>query len=745
MTDVGTARVRVTGDTKRLEQDIERGTTRATKDAGVKGGKSLGSNLARGFVAAGAGALIASEIDKQINAASDLGETISKTGKVFGDASAEVEAWSDTTADGIGQSKRAALEAASSFGIFGKAAGLSGGELVGFSTKLTGLASDLASLNNTSPEEAVQALGAALRGESEPIRRYGVLLDDATLRQEALAQGLISTTKDALTPQQRVLAAQAQIFKQTSTAQGDFADTSDGLANSQRILAANLEDARAELGEQWLPIALKATEAGTDLLKAFSDAPTPLRNATIGIGLLAGATLLLAPRIAATVEALKAMGGAFSTTSVKAAVSAGVFAASAAVIGAIATEAISASENLARLDDGFDPVNIDEYRASIGLARDQLKAFEDNSGSVFEKAGRGWAAISHAATGHGNILNDLREKYIDASGVLADYEFIIRGLSLQYNTADSNIRSVAESVFDQNKSFDENKAAIEAAARASAGAASTTTELGEAQAAANDAFATGTDKANAYKDALDALNAPALDIRASQRAYQDAVDDASAALKENGRTLDINTEAGRTNAATLDAVAKAAMDTAAVLREKDGDDKRANETLATAQTRLEKQAEAFGLSKKEAKKYVDQVLDIPPRVNTDVTASTTEATETIQRFISKYDKRRLKMFVTVDGPKLSFGLGNGRIPGSAQGDTYTSPTPRWVGEQGPELFVPNRAGTIVPNYAIDDLGSASTNVGVRVFIGDRELTDIVRTEVTHSEDDLALALSGGSL
>ena len=27
-------------------------------------------------------------------------------------------------------------------------------------------------------EEAVEALGAALRGESEPIRKYGVLLDD---------------------------------------------------------------------------------------------------------------------------------------------------------------------------------------------------------------------------------------------------------------------------------------------------------------------------------------------------------------------------------------------------------------------------------------------------------------------------------------------------------------------------------------------------------------------------------------
>jgi hypothetical protein len=70
----------------------------------------------------------------------------------------------------------------------------------------------------------------------------------------------------------------------------------------------------------------------------------------------------------------------------------------------------------------------------------------------------------------------------------------------------------------------------------------------------------------------------------------------------------------------------------------------------------------------------------------------------------------------------------------------------FVGEQGPELFIPNRGGTIVPNYAIDDLApTASTATNVRVFIGDRELTDIVRTEVTTSENDLALALSGGSL
>src|SRR5574343_101163 len=73
-------------------------------------------------------------------------------------------------------------------------AGLAGDDLVQFSTGFVGLASDLALFNNTTPEQAIQAIGAALRGESEPLRAYGVLLDDATMRQKALELGLIETT-----------------------------------------------------------------------------------------------------------------------------------------------------------------------------------------------------------------------------------------------------------------------------------------------------------------------------------------------------------------------------------------------------------------------------------------------------------------------------------------------------------------------------------------------------------------------
>ena len=190
-----------------------------------------------------------------INAASDLSETISKTGVLFGDSAKEVEAFAATAAGALGQSKQQALDAAATFATFGKSAGLAGDDLVSFSTDFVSLASDLASFNNTSPEQAITAIGSALRGESEPLRAYGVLLDDATLRQAALKLGIVSTTKDALTPQQKVLAAQKVIYDQTGSAQGDFARTADGLANSQRVLSAQIENVTSSIGMALLPAA----------------------------------------------------------------------------------------------------------------------------------------------------------------------------------------------------------------------------------------------------------------------------------------------------------------------------------------------------------------------------------------------------------------------------------------------------------------------------------------------------------
>lgn len=221
-------------------------------DFSRKVGRSL-ANVAKAGAAIGVAVGAASF--KAIQSASDLAEATSATEQIFGDAAEAVLKFADGAAEAFGQSKQSALEGAQVFGTFGKAAGLAGDDLSQFTTGLLELSSDIASFRNASPEEVIEAIGAGLRGESEPLRRFGVLLDDATLKAEAMALGIYSGNKP-LTQQQKILAAEAAIYKQTGDAQGDFARTSDGLANSTRILQARMSNIVATLGERLLPVAL---------------------------------------------------------------------------------------------------------------------------------------------------------------------------------------------------------------------------------------------------------------------------------------------------------------------------------------------------------------------------------------------------------------------------------------------------------------------------------------------------------
>jgi len=268
-------KLNILADTKGLVDGLNKANNEVS-GAGSKIGatfKKVGVAVAAAGAAAGVFA-VKYGVDA-VKAASDLSETIAATGQIFGDSAKQIQDFAETSASALGQSKQQALDAANTFAIFGKSAGLAGNDLVKFSTDFTVLASDLASFRNTTPEEAITAIGSALRGEAEPLRRFGVLLDDASLRAAALELGIVSTTKNALTPQQKVLAAQALIYKQTGDAQGDFLRTSDGLANSQRILTAQIENVKTSIGTALLPVATELFQfIGSKLipvLTKFSD------------------------------------------------------------------------------------------------------------------------------------------------------------------------------------------------------------------------------------------------------------------------------------------------------------------------------------------------------------------------------------------------------------------------------------------------------------------------------------------
>jgi hypothetical protein len=254
--------VEVVPETRGLQKRLNQEFSSAGPGAGAAAGRGINDGvlgsigklagpIAGAFAAIGIGGLIKNSIDS----ASDFEEGGTAVTAVFGEADKTIQAFAKNAATSLGQSTNMTLDAARTFGTFGKAAGLGGEDLADFSTEFITLAGDLASFNNTTPEEAIEALGGGLRGEAEPLRKYGILLDDAALKARATELGIYSGT-GALTAQQKVLASQAEIMAQTSVAQGDFAKTSGGLANQQRILSAGLANLSSTFGAILLPAVL---------------------------------------------------------------------------------------------------------------------------------------------------------------------------------------------------------------------------------------------------------------------------------------------------------------------------------------------------------------------------------------------------------------------------------------------------------------------------------------------------------
>jgi hypothetical protein len=202
-------------------------------------------------------------------AASNLNESVNVTGITFGKASPKIDAFVKTTAKGLGQSERAARDATAQFGGLLQNLNFSADAAADWSIDLTSLASDLGSAFNRDPADAVAAIGSAIRGETEPIRGFNVMLDDAAVRAKAVEMGLAGSTAE-VDRNGKAQATLALIMEQTSKYQGDFANTSEGIANQQRILRARLEDTAASLGTKLLPAATTLLGVASSLLDGFA-------------------------------------------------------------------------------------------------------------------------------------------------------------------------------------------------------------------------------------------------------------------------------------------------------------------------------------------------------------------------------------------------------------------------------------------------------------------------------------------
>lgn len=144
---------------------------------------------------------LSQKLSKPIQDASNLGESINAVNVVFGESAVKLHDFAKNSAESVGLSERAFNQLATPLGAMLKGTGMSMDEVADKTIELTKRASDMASVYNVDVEEAMTAISAALRGEMEPIRKFGVTLDQNSIEAKAFSMGLTKNAVDMVSVQ----------------------------------------------------------------------------------------------------------------------------------------------------------------------------------------------------------------------------------------------------------------------------------------------------------------------------------------------------------------------------------------------------------------------------------------------------------------------------------------------------------------------------------------------------------------
>lgn len=171
-----------------------------------------------------------------VKLASNLEEVQNVVDVTFGAGNAKIEAFATSAIENFGLSELAAKKYVSTLGSMGSAIGLASTQNEDMSISLTKLIGDFSSFKNVTSEEAFTAMSAVYTGETETLKKYGILITDVNLQEYAKTQG-ISKSITKMTQQEKVMLRYNYLLKQTQLMQGDFVRTQDSWANQTRVLS----------------------------------------------------------------------------------------------------------------------------------------------------------------------------------------------------------------------------------------------------------------------------------------------------------------------------------------------------------------------------------------------------------------------------------------------------------------------------------------------------------------------------
>lgn len=200
--------------------------------------------------------------------------------------------------------------------------GVKGDQALTIIDQLQRRALDLAAFKDVADADAFAAVISGITGETEPLKRFGLVVNETATKAELLRLGFKGNAQQA--PEAAKAIARANlILAKSAEIHGQVARESNTLAEQEKRTRAQFVAAAEDFGQQFLPVAAEVLEWASDALAAFNNLDSGTQNAALGLlalvavggpilSVIKGLKDLIATAVAAR-AAMLALGGASAT------------------------------------------------------------------------------------------------------------------------------------------------------------------------------------------------------------------------------------------------------------------------------------------------------------------------------------------------------------------------------------------------------------------------------------------------
>lgn len=273
LVDVDEKMLKIISTNEKLASKMQKVKPPKEATEGVEGLKQSFDNLmgaVKGFLALEVTRKVI-EIGKAcLKASSDMTELQNVTDQVFGDMSKEVQQFSEDMGNAMGRSTYALQKYTSDIGaIFKGLGGIADEDIKKMSENLSALAVDIGSFKNIADDQAFTAITAGIVGETEPLKRLGIVINENVMAEYALTKG-IKTKWEALDQATKAELRYQKIMESTSFMQGDAARTINTFANQLKVFQANTQELAKAIGDKLVKSSNSCLGAINDLTEGVT-------------------------------------------------------------------------------------------------------------------------------------------------------------------------------------------------------------------------------------------------------------------------------------------------------------------------------------------------------------------------------------------------------------------------------------------------------------------------------------------